>query len=258
MDRISKVFRKEPTFPLQPIDLRKINIEWLSNYIPKSMLLELENDRFCKEDRQVNDRYVPDSRAVIYQLMQDINKMMEKGSEKEYKFIKDNGSEFLVKIFESFFLRKRSTTVEFLSGNVRIYGKRENDFEDLITIKAHAFNETLAYASLLDKVFNTNFQQQLLQEAQDIYIDKKHKLTPVYDNLMLSLKKMLKEYNRTKLEFEATENVKRKKFYEIHGIKEQLKLEEAREEGIEVEPKRNKLNMQQKNHTEDETEQDIQ
>ena len=227
MDIISRLFSKEPTFPLQAIDLRKINIEWLSQYIPKSMIFELENNRLSEENRQVHDRYVPDSRAVIYEVMKNVSDMMKRVCEKEYKFIKENGSALSVRIYEAHAYDAGCiswTRVKMNSGNIIGEGKRCNA---PAWIKVHALNETLAYASLLDKAFNTNFQQQLLQEAQDIYIDKKHKPSPVYDNLMLSLKKMLKEYNRTKLDFEATEEAKRKQFYETHRFKAQLKSQDA-------------------------------
>lgn len=70
---------------------------------------------------------------------------------------------------------------------------------------------------------------------------------------------MIQEYEHTKLDFEATEDAKRKKFYEIHGFKEQLKLEDTRdEEGIKDKPKRVKPHIQHEDHNDDETEQEIQ
>ena len=256
MDKISRLFSKEPIFPLQTIDLRKINIEWLSKYIPKSMLLELENNRLSEENRQVDDRYVPDSRAVIYEVMKNVSGMMKKECEKEYKFIKENGSELSVRIYEEHAYDPEDisrTRVKMNSGNIIREGER---CTAPAWTKVHALNETLAYASLLDKAFNTSFQQQLFQEAQDIYIDKKHKSSPVYDNLMLSLKKMLKEYHHTKLDFEATEEAKRKQFYETHRFKAQLKSQDAeygeKNEVQEVEP----IMTQDKDYNAGETEQE--
>lgn len=225
MDKVSKMFSKEPTFPLRPDDLSKIDIEWLSKYIPKSMLYELEKNRL---DVETDNIYIPDSKAAIYNVLRDISKMRNNGgSVKEYKYLKENGVEFLITIVEEWNNCYKKTKVIMQSGNVMKSGKRKY-FDVLSGPKPHAFNTTLRYASFLDKLFNTDLQQQLLQEAEEIYIEKKRRKAPVYKNLMYSLKKMLKEYEKTELDFEATETAKRKKFYEINGFKEQLKPNDTR------------------------------
>lgn len=237
MDRISKMLSKEPTFPLQPNDLRKINIDWLSKYIPKTMLYELEENKLRKENKQADNRYIPEPKAVIYNELRKIKDMFDEyyknddlvyHSKKTYKYLKENGAEFLITIREHW-TEYKNTEVTMESGDIKKTGRDCNTswFSKGFRGNPHAFNETLMYASLLDKIFNTDFEQQLLQDAQEIYIDRKRKKSLVYKNLMQSLEKMLEEYEYNKLSFEATENAKRKKFYEIHGFKEQLKLEDA-------------------------------
>ena len=161
MDRMSKVFSKEPTFPLQPIDLRKINIEWLSKYIPKSMLLELEGDRLGKENRQVDDRYMPDSKAVIYEMFKKRQKDRKAEKDiKEYKLLK-NGAYIEVRIIE---LRLNGWT-PYTPFYTKVIMRNGDVFKETLAYdnkyQAHKrLNDALTYADLLDKTFNTNFQQQ--------------------------------------------------------------------------------------------------
>lgn len=96
--------------------------------------------------------------------------------------------------------------VSMSNGNTLLSGWRGDG-------KGHYLNETLEYARLLDEIFNTYFQEQLFQEIQDIYIRKERNFMPVYKNLMFSLTGMIKEYDRTVLDFYATETTKRKQFY---------------------------------------------
>lgn len=272
LDTFSRFFSKEPQFPLQAIDLRKINIEWLSKYIPKSMLLEHEDNKLKEENKKASNRYVPDSKAVIYETLSDIYDMMDNNGaalKKEYNFSKENGSQISVRIrssvssisphsfaddlekihalikgispfrFEMFY-----AAVTMTSGDVVKSGERWHE-------KAHHLNETLTYAQLLDKTFNTDFQEQLFQEIQDVYIDKKRNPMPVYNNLMSSLKTMISEYDHTKLDFEATENAKRTHFYAVNASKEPLLLSDKQEHEPSINPhvkvKKNKNKNRNKN-----------
>lgn len=74
-EKISRLFSKEPQFPLHPMDLSKINIAWLSQYIPKSMLLEFEDDKLKEENKKTNSKYVPDPKVVIYEMLDNITEM---------------------------------------------------------------------------------------------------------------------------------------------------------------------------------------
>ena len=218
-EKISRLFSKEPQFPLQPRDLSKINIDWLSKYIPKSMLIELEDNKLKEENKKTNNRYVPDPKAVIYEMLDNITEMEWRGDgtyEKTHGFTKKNGSQYRINIAQTY---RRWTSVKESNIN-EIYMTKVNmssgdiAFEGcLCDSKGHHLNEAILYAQLLDKTFNTSFQERLFQEIQDVYIDKKRNLMPVYKNLMLSLKKMMKEYDLTKLDFQTTETARRNQFY---------------------------------------------
>lgn len=253
LDKFSRFFSKEPQFPLQAIDLRKINIEWLSKYIPKSMLLEHEDSMLKKENKKASNRYVPDSKVVIYETLSDIYNMMDNDGnfvKKEYNFSKENASQISVSIDSSvshisphsfeddsekiyalikgispFKFHPYMTSVTMKSGDIVKSGKRWYE-------KAHHLNETLTYAQLLDKTFNTDFQEQLFQEIQDVYIDKKRNPMPIYNSLMSSLKTMISEYGHTALDFEATEIAKRTHFYKVKEPKKTCLLNNKHEHNL--------------------------
>ena len=230
-DWISRLFNTEPIFPLQTSDLRKIDIEWLSKYIPKSMLVELENQRLNEEEKQVDNRYVPDSKAVIFDMLKERqnSKMYKNKDVRQYEFFKDNGVKLDVTIEEKWgtYINPTHTKVTMKSGDISKDGRGAILGSDGFYKGDQRLNDALIYASLLDKIFNTDFQQQLLQEIQDIHIDRTRKKSPIYDNLIQSFDKMLREYNETKLDFEATEEAKRRQFYEKNKFKEQLRQTEA-------------------------------
>ena len=72
LQTISRMFSKEPKLPLQVSDLKKINIDWLAQYIPQEMAEDLENKQLQEEGKNQEKRYVPDGKKVIYEVMDSL------------------------------------------------------------------------------------------------------------------------------------------------------------------------------------------
>ena len=224
----SRLFSKEPLFPLQARDLGKIDVEWLSQYIPKSMLVELENRRLDKEGNRVENRYLPVPKAVIFEMLKKSRDTKSGVYKKRYELLKENGGKLYVTIMEDWgfggWTRNNPcyNRVVMEAGGIIKEGRGAQLGMDGFYKEAKSLNDALTYANLLDRIFNTDFEQQLLQEIKDLYIDRIHKKCPIYDNLIKSFRTMQYEYEETKLDFEATEYLKRKQFYEKNKFKEQL------------------------------------
>ena len=253
----SRLFSQSPILPLQISDLSKISIEWLSQYVPKSMLLKLENDRLSEENMHIDDKYKPDPRTIIYEMLKERKNIRRNldyyGEKKQYyveekqvDFYNENGGKIKVKIKQDIWftdtgVRRRRTTVGMKAGD-SIEVKETEDAPKLI--------DALIYAKLLDQIFNMDLEQKLLQEIRDIYINRTQPLgnRPIYDGLSYSLDKMSKEFDKTNLDFEATEEANRKQFYEKNKFKKQLKqIDVVGEESTQkIETQKQKVSVKEK------------
>lgn len=217
-DKISRFFSKEPILPLQIEDLGKMSINWLGQYIPKIMLQELEDNRLKEEGVEKNSKYLPDPRAPIYQLFKV---GLKRRSEQEvfadeYQLVQENGSKINVEIKEGWEIESRYSKESMVKMEVGDVRKGPYGGKYLI--------EILRLAGIIDKTFNTDFQQQLLNEIKED-IDGTSGKKPVYTRLRRSWKKMRKEYEKTALDFEAKEKMKRETFYKKYSLLENIKVE---------------------------------
>ena len=147
------------------------------------MLQELEADR-NKEENNIRDKeYLPDPKAPIYEMIKSVTRFGIP-NRKDYVLQDENGSKIYIFIEDQ------------LSSN--LYWPRH-------------LNAILNLAQIIDRCFNTDFQQQLLREVKECWIErtKKQKL---FKKLEKSLYKMRNEYGRTKLDFFASEERKRENF----------------------------------------------
>ena len=73
MQKIVSIFSsKNPKLPLRAKDLGKISLDWLAQYIPIDMVKDFENKRLEKENRDTEKKYQPDSKSVIYWIMEKL------------------------------------------------------------------------------------------------------------------------------------------------------------------------------------------
>ena len=213
-ERFKKVFSKEPTFPLQISDLKKISMEWLSDYIPKSMLESSERWRLRKEVvngkrelpgiaeiseiSEISEIYMPDPKKVIINMI--AGKAQMNSWSICYQLFEQNGGMIEITVSKDYLIMS--------TGDYEARGKTTDSNDKFIRP-----NEALGYAEWLDRIFGTKFRQQLLQELKEVYIEKKHTKDPIRRNLLMSLDNMRKEYKRIEVEFNVSEETRREKFY---------------------------------------------
>lgn len=210
-ERILRLFNKEPAFPLQVSDLKKISLEWLSKYIPRSMLERSERSRLRQEIRngkriqlETSEIYIPNPKIVIFAMIAQQKRKNDNFYNRTYELFEVNGGTIEIEVHGSPFghyLRMRT-------GEFQLDGESRDKKGEFIRP-----NEALGYAEWLDGIFGTNFEQQLLHELREVYIERKHTKDPIRRNLLRSLDNMSKEYKRVEVELKVTEETNREKFY---------------------------------------------
>lgn len=255
---ISRLFSKEPRLPLEVGDLKKINIEWLSRYVPESMLLKLEQDRLEKENNGTEGSvYLPDSKTPIYQMLQERAKTYDalRNDDKyedarNYDIFTENMGKKSVLVEERHgFGHSCTITIKSKDNNIKREARRR-----YYDYGVPRLNDALIYAGLLDQIFGINLQQQLMKEIQDVYFAEKSKKDSIYIGLTTSLRKMYQQYMETGIDFEATEEENRRKFYEMHGFKEKQKQHYIEDRVVVQSPKEKQTIEQEKGSNETEPE----
>ena len=227
MSGIFSIFRKEPQIPLTERDLSKISIDWLAKYIPKDMLQELEADRNKKENNIRNKEYLPDPKTPIYEMLKSATRYgMSK--DKRYVLRGENDSEIYIDIGEQLVI-DYDIYITMRAGDIMEIRTPCQSTKDGKIKKLGAF---LELTQIIDRCFGTEFQQELLKEIKKYYIEE-HKITKekkeakqpkLFKQLEKSLYKMWEEYERTKLDFFASEERKRKNFYSQYSLQERIKI----------------------------------
>ncbi len=209
-------------------DLANIDMEWLEQRIPEEMLTDIENERLIQENNEnFKERYIPDRNTPIYSLVANTPKINQKifsfydglGSELECNF---NDNDLWI------------GTGGYLSRYNRLYVSYDS-LEKIDTV--------IRYVNFIDRITGTNLSQQFYNEIGTFYkkimVEQKNGTLPINENewkiidKLPILKNLLKSYNRlreyvnrTQLDFESQENVKRKRFYENNKFKNELKVDD--------------------------------
>lgn len=228
LQTISRMFSKEPKLPLQVSDLKKINIDWLAQYIPQEMAEDLENKQLQEEGKNPEKRYVPDGKKVIYEVLDSL---------KGYRMIKGIIWDFQAKTFKQYdgintYIDKngREKRQECAKNKYNDYWisikLKNNDLVDEYPCSEEKFQELIVYADFLDNVFKTNFKREVLQIIEEyiIYRSTVNPITPitlnsktysgkVYRELVKSYEKLLQQYKSTRADFLAYEHGRRENFY---------------------------------------------
>lgn len=228
LQTISRMFSKEPKLPLQVSDLKKINIDWLAQYIPQEMAEDLENKQLQEEGKNPEKRYVPDGKKVIYEVLDSL---------KGYRMIKGIIWDSQAKTFKQYdgintYIDKngREKRQECAKNKYNDYWisikLKNNDLVDEYPCSEEKFQELIVYADFLDNVFKTNFKREVLQIIEEyiIYRSTVNPITPitlnsktysgkVYRELVKSYEKLLQQYKSTRADFLADEHGRRENFY---------------------------------------------
>lgn len=226
LQTISRMFSKEPKLPLQVSDLKKINIDWLAQYIPQEMAEDLENKQLQEEGKNQEKRYVPDGKKVIYEVMDSLQ---------GYEMIKGIIWDSQAKAFKqydginTYIDEKGHEKIQECSNDkydsywISIKLKNNDLVAEYPTVKEE-FQEYIVYADFLDNVFKTNFKQEVLQIIERDVIESSMRTKQledapqkysrkVYKELVKSYKKLLQQYKSTRADFLADEHERRENFY---------------------------------------------
>lgn len=227
LQTISRMFSKEPKLPLQVSDLKKINIDWLAQYIPQEMAEDLETKKLKEEGKNPEKRYVPNSKKVIYEVIGSIRGIVWNSTEKtfekddgKYMYIDKNGN----KKIQKYICSNIGTSLTLYTEDYIILTR------GILPKKLH-YNDCLTYADFLDNIFQTNIKQKLLQEVEEFVnnfgfnrdnenIFLKH--CKVYKELNNSLARLWNEYSKNKLNFFIKENNRRTNFYSEQRRKQEM------------------------------------
>lgn len=219
---IFSIFRKEPQIPLTERDLAKISIDWLAKYIPKDMLQELEADRNKEENNIRNKEYLPDPKTPIYEMIKSETRFGIP-NRKDYVLQGENGSEIYIFIEDHLSSESYWTSMVMEAGGIQVVKNYSTHLEFKERGAPRHLNAILNLAQIIDRCFNTDFQQQLLREVKECWIEKTKK-PRLFKQLEKSLYRMRDEYGRTKLDFFASEERKRENFYRQYRLQEWIKV----------------------------------
>ncbi len=235
LEKIISIFSsKDPKLPLKAKDLGKISLDWLAQYIPVDMVKDIENQRLEKENRDFENKYTPDSKSVIYWIMEkleDSNKIegyyWSRRDNKFLKFDKDlnysNNFRFNIDDFGNMLF----TSVEdrSISKCVKIDPKMKLPqcfvYMDLVdgimdTFFAYRFCECLREYCLDNNKVELTYEQdsESLKYFCPSYAkyDKDH-YKDLYKGILESFEKIQQECRETRDAFWAEENQKREAFY---------------------------------------------
>ena len=230
----SKFLSKDPKLPLKAKDLGKINLDWLAQYIPIYMVKDIENKRLEKENRDTENKYTPDSKSVIYWIMEELedsNKIegyyWSQRDDKFLKFDKDlnyeNSFHFNIDDFGNMLFTRVGD--RFRSKSVKIDPKMK-------------LPQCLVYVDLVDEIMDTFFAYRFCNCLGEYCLDNnkveltyeqdgeslkyfcpsyekhnKDQYKDLYKGILESFEKIQQECRETRDAFWAEENKKREAFY---------------------------------------------
>lgn len=247
LEKIRSIFSsKDPKLPLSAKDLGKISLDWLAQYIPVDMVKDIENQRLEKENRDSENKYTPDSKSVIYWIMEkleDPNKI--EGYYWSFifnKFIKfdkklNYGNKFLFNIDDF--------------GNM-LFTRLEDVYKQCVKIDPKMkLPQCLVYAELVDAIMKTslgycfcncleeycsdNNKAELTYEQDGESLKyfcpsyekhNKDEYKDLYKGILESFEKIQQECRETKDAFWAEENKKREAFYKAQESEKQAESKE--------------------------------
>lgn len=229
-------------------ELSKITIDSLASQVSQELLEEIEEKRLKKEKRTEKEKFVSDSRLPIYDFFED------KSVINEFDFYNEEGNKINFRILEanvSYWIE-----IEGIDGTTQKSYVHEYEFKGINSC-------IIKYAGLIDKITGANIQEQVKNELGILYekyilsdgkksngellgIYNLLKKLPICSNLAISYANILKEVEKSKINFRSKDKIERDKFYGKNNFKDELKIEEDNSETQESK-KRDKKHKKEKN-----------
>ena len=232
MQKIVSIFSsKNPKIPLRAKDLGKISLDWLAQYIPIDMVKDFENKRLEKENRDTEKKYQPDSKSVIYWIMEkleDSNKIegyyWSKRDKKFLKFDKDLNYEgdfhFNIDDFGNMLFVEDIYTSKCVKIDSKMKLPQCLIYVDLVdeimdTSFGYAFAMCLGKYCLFNNKAELTYERdgKSLKDSCPSYERFNIKYKDLYKGILKSFERIQQECRETRDAFWAEENQKREAFY---------------------------------------------
>lgn len=245
MQKIVSIFSsKNPKIPLRAKDLGKISLDWLAQYIPIDMVKDFENKRLEKENRDTEKKYQPDSKSVIYWIMEkleDSNKIegyyWSKRDKKFFKFDKDLNYErdfhFNVDDFGNMLFVEDIYTSKCVKIDPKMKLPQCLIYVDLVdeimdTSFGYAFAMCLGKYCLFNNKAELTYERdgKSLKDSCPSYERFNIKYKDLYKGILKSFERIQQECRETRDAFWAEENKKREAFYKAQESEIQAESKE--------------------------------
>ena len=245
MQKIVSIFSsKNPKIPLRAKDLGKISLDWLAQYIPIDMVKDFENKRLEKENRDTEKKYQPDSKSVIYWIMEkleDSNKIegyyWSKRDKKFLKFDKDLNYEmdfhFNIDDFGNMLFVEDIYTSKCVKIDPKMKLPQCLIYVDLVdeimdTSFGYAFAMCLGKYCLFNNKAELTYERdgKSLKDSCPSYERFNIKYKDLYKGILKSFERIQQECRETRDAFWAEENKKREAFYKAQESEIQAESKE--------------------------------
>ena len=182
-----------------------------------------ERNKEREEENNIrNKEYLPDPKTPIYEMIKSETRFGIP-NRKDYVLQGENGSEIYIFIEDHLSSESYWTSMVMEAGGIQVVKNYSTHLEFKERGAPRHLNAILNLAQIIDRCFNTDFQQQLLREVKECWIEKTKK-PRLFKQLEKSLYRMRDEYGRTKLDFFASEERKRENFYRQYRLQEWIKV----------------------------------
>ena len=267
--RLLSFFAKEPQLPLQEAKLPKITIDWLSEYISKEMIEEYERKK--NDVKKYGEIYLMTPKAFICDFFDKMERLgfdnLDKSDlisiEREYSDGEsgkkklsiygdrsvDGGKNKYINIgIKTGHIERKIEDIKLMGkwGDIEAsadekYGKNHK----YVSVKRNA--ELINYAELLDRIFGTNYKNQMFCAYEQFIITQNVKYLQnnrLFIRLAKSFDKLQDEYEKNQSYIRDYDNLKRADFDKankankfIKGIRVDQKSLEESDEKTEIEKK---------------------
>lgn len=244
--------------PVELDDIENMNIEWLAENIPQSMLEQMENKRLKLEGNDAKIKYLPDKKAPIFNFFKEYhqgsveNYIESNAKDKKIPVHKkcytyDSYKKFTIKFYQDSWYHFRDSKRDIYGNHIDF--EFEEDSDKITKSVRYSQEDTIGkgiisvldYANMIDELFGTNWKAHLIEDLK-YYYDKDYKefdwggnhgnISSNWRKFKDSYEKLRNYCNEHKREFEDVEKQRRTDFYRRNSLKNSVKRESTLPEPI--------------------------
>ncbi|MCI8654611.1 MAG: hypothetical protein HFJ48_01875 [Clostridia bacterium] len=220
-------------------ELRKIDMNWLAEKIPESMLEEIEERKLLielnrEERNKLKKRYSTDRKIPIYDFVKDSETSSKTKKDRFFDFEDEEGN--VITCFQ----KSYSNGIQLKIGSRDLWSEIDmSEYRKSIIIKVRE------YANFIDRVLDANLSEQLDSELGNFFkkvciadarkenqreIKELMRKLPIFANLCFSYENLEEYAERTGVDFKAQEEIRRNRFYRDNKFKNEIRVDENRED----------------------------